>query len=384
MKDADCRFESQARKPGGAYSVRAAADARFAMFDGQPTLFSETSQSLYNLNPVAALIWCCFEGGGDMRTAETRLIESGVGSSEAHRYVDDAVVNWLQIGILHADFEPTQKYYAYSFRVENTWWRAETESRQVSRQIANLFDQNPADTLVSAATCLRVINVYGNFHVYLDEKRAFVCGADEVVPSTKSLIIEKILASHQRELAFHAACMSRGGRNLLVSGAPGAGKSTIALHLAAKGFEYRGDDITFVSPDGFAKGIACAPTVKSGAWDLVARIRPELSDKPVHHRLDGMSVRYLESGVTDQRAAPVGWIVFIKRVSGEGRGLERIGAADALRRLIEGSTCATGQLSVEGFVALRRLLDGAKSYELTYQRPDDAAERIAGICDVNA
>ena len=384
MKIADCGFTSQQREGAASYSLRTAIDVRFAMLDSQPTLFSETSQSLYALNPVAALIWCCLEGGGDAEAAQARLVEAGVESFEARRYVGDAVGNWLRLGLLHADFGPAQQRHACSFRVESTCWRVETESRPLSRQIATLFDPDPRDPPEAAATCLRVIEVVDKVHVYRDERRAFVCAADELAPLVKSLIVQQVLASNQGELAFHAACMSRGGGNLLVSGEPGAGKSTIALHLAAKGFEYRGDDIAFISPDGRARGIACAPTVKSGAWDLVARIRPDLLDMPVHHRLDGMRVRYLEPGAADQRANPVGWIVFIKRASAGGVEVEPIGAADALRRLIEGSTCAAEKLSVEGFVALRRLLEGAKSYDLTYQNSDEAAERIARICDVGA
>jgi hypothetical protein len=384
MKDADCRFESKARRPPQTCNVRTAADARFAMLDGQPTLFSEASQSLYRLNPVAALIWCCLEGGGDPREAEARLAEAGVADPEARRHVDDAVADWLRLGLVHADFGPTQQRYAYGFRVEDARWRVEATSARLAREIAALFDPDPKEAGEDAQTRLRAMEIGDDIHVYHDEKRAFVGKADEATPMAKSLIIEQVLASHRRDLAFHAACLSRGGRNLLISGEPGAGKSTLSLYLAARGFEYRGDDITLISPDGLARGIACAPTVKSGAWDLVARVRPDLADKPVHHRPDGMFVRYLEPGAADQRADPVAWIVFIKRVAGEGVEVERVDAADSLRRLIEGSTCASGRLSVEGFVALRRLIDGAGSYELTYRNCAEAAEKIVGICDVGA
>ena len=384
MISVDRRLESEARQPAAAYGLRTAADARFAMLDNQPTLFSEASQGLYALNPVAALLWCCFDDGGDVAQAEARLVEAGVGSAEARRYIDEAVANWLRLGLLHADFGPARERHAYGFRVENTRWRVEAENRRLSHPIAALFDPNPTDGQETAATRLRLIEIGDDIHAYRDDRRAFVCKADEVAPMAKSLIIEQVLASHRRELAFHAACMSRGGRNLLISGDPGAGKSTLALHLAANGFEYRGDDVTLISPEGLAKGIACAPTVKSGAWDLVGRIRPDLSNKPVHHRPDGMFVRYLEPGAPDQRADPVGWIVFIERAPGHGLEVARIGAADALRRLIAGTTCASGKLSVEGFVALRRLLDGAESYELTFQNSDEAAETISRICDVSA
>jgi hypothetical protein len=46
---------------------------------------------------------------------------------------------------------------------------------------------------------------------------------------------------------LHCACLDRGGSGLLVAGASGTGKSTLATALAAQGFSFLSDDWTYVS-----------------------------------------------------------------------------------------------------------------------------------------
>ena len=67
-------------------------------------------------------------------------------------------------------------------------------------------------------------------------------------------LAEKLLGDVCRELAaesrggllFHAAALSFGGGGFLVPGGIGAGKTTLALHLALMGFGYSTDEMVFV------------------------------------------------------------------------------------------------------------------------------------------
>lgn len=59
-------------------------------------------------------------------------------------------------------------------------------------------------------------------------------------------------------IELHASCVAAGGRGLLILGRPGAGKSTLALELAALGAALVADDRVALRRDGDAL-IASAP-----------------------------------------------------------------------------------------------------------------------------
>jgi hypothetical protein len=118
------------------------------------------------------------------------------------------------------------------------------------------------------------------------------------------------------DVALHAACLLSGGRGLLVSGRPGAGKTRLAVHLMEAGFEFAADDVVLIAPDGRVKGVPFALALKSGAWAMIEKLRPDIGESAVHTRPDGKRVRYLNAPRTVySTSVPVGWIVFIKRAS---------------------------------------------------------------------
>jgi hypothetical protein len=69
----------------------------------------------------------------------------------------------------------------------------------------------------------------------------------DCVPLTSCLadILRKILP--KRGMAtYHAACVARRNEGTLIFGAPSAGKSTMALSLLERGYDFLSDDIVFV------------------------------------------------------------------------------------------------------------------------------------------
>ena len=371
-------------KSAPAFGVHTARGTTFALFDGEATLFCESTQKLYALNPIAAVIWCSLEEGGSPQTARARLVEAGVHEAAAQTHVEDAVRNWLGLGLLVADFPPAQDRHTCAFHVGGRSFSVETPSQTLSHQISALFGSHASSVADANAVGLKVIDIDGSFQLICDESNVAVCKADELLPAIKAWATEQIVTQARPEIMFHAACMEWRGRTLLISGAPGAGKTTLALQLGAKGFGYGGDDITLISPDGLARGIPFAPTVKSGAWDVISRIRPELLNLPIHRRADDKEVRYLESRDVAEGSKPVGWIIFIRRDSGAAIEFTPVGALEAMRRLIEGAYSRDGCLSLAGFDALRRLLAGAKAFELTYEFSTGAADALTAFCNDGA
>ncbi|HUO55481.1 MAG TPA: PqqD family peptide modification chaperone [Rhodoblastus sp.] len=361
------------------YLARAAKDVVFALIDGEATLFSETAQELHALNPVAALIWCRLDESGDPNDACAGLVEAGVEPVAAARHVDDAIREWLERGLFRADFPPMQRRHACAFQIDDEKFVVETADRDLSRQIAGMFDPDPSWT-VGVAARFQVVDVGDSLHVHFEDRRIAVCDAVELLPTIKALATARILARPRREIMFHAACLTRGDRTLLLSGAPGTGKTTLALHLVANGFLYGGDDIALIAPDGSVRGLPLAPTVKSGAWPIVARLRPDLASALIHRRPDGEQAKYLALGAVDSAPHPAGWLVFLRRAPGAGVEFAPLDGVEAMRRVIEGAYSSSQRLSLAGFRALRRMLAGARSVELVYERSDDAAAALCDFC----
>jgi len=191
---------------------------------------------------------------------------------------------------------------------------------------------------------------------------------------------ERIIQRDQPDFALHAASLTLKEKGLILCGQPGIGKSTLALHLIDGGFRYCGDDIVLISPDGLAQGLPFAPTVKPGAWEAISRIRNDLDHAVVHDRADGMRVRYLPLTDVHEGSFAAAWIIFLNRIGGAAADLTPLGQIETMGRVIGGSFTANGRLSQKAFAALKKILVGAKSFELTYGDALQAARKLTGLC----
>lgn len=93
-------------------------------------------------------------------------------------------------------------------------------------------------------------------------------------------------ASQQWRVPVHAAAVSHGTRTLLLSGASGAGKSTMAYACVVAGFDLLAEDAVFVDLSGAQPRLwAHSPQLWMAA-DTV-RFFPELAGRPVVERPNG-------------------------------------------------------------------------------------------------
>jgi len=91
-------------------------------------------------------------------------------------------------------------------------------------------------------------------------------GADAVVAHGYSVLMHWALGQVRGHLLVHGAALARDGRGLVVAGRTGAGKTSVAAGLAARGWELLSDDVAALSlRDGrlhpFPKALSLRPGV---------------------------------------------------------------------------------------------------------------------------
>jgi hypothetical protein len=360
-------------------TLRPAASVSFSLLDRHPVLFDEATQKIYALNPVAAYIWCSLVDGMTASAICRALGEAGFTATEAADHLGHAMHDWLALGLLDAnlDFRPAS---CFSIVMGGLEIAIQTSSERLGRQMALLFCET-GRVAGPSSDAFQIIELGED--VYLFRNGAYVtrCAPEETAPALKAIITEQVLLRSSARPIFHAACLIWNGEAMLLNGPPGAGKTTLAVHLMQAGFGYAGDDIVLIEPGGCATGMAFAPTIKSGAWPIIGKLRPELDGCRVHRRSDGTRVRYLNVSCAPSRSVPIRWIIFIKRANTESLEFTPLGQLDSMRRLIAGSYSPDGKLNHSGFDAMKQVVLAASCFELSYSNADQAALGIAALCN---
>lgn len=362
---------------------RLAEGAAVVRLGDRMAVFSERGQMLFALNDSAAFLGSLLREGSSFQGLVDGIVERGFDPGSAAATVRSFLLRWSEAGLVVADLPSpaAEPALVQHIRVGGRAVRLAYDAALAAR-VAPTFDHLRSEAVDPCAN-------YANYRLWTESNLAFVSrnGPASIVtprqaaPVLKASLTEVVLAATGEQIALHAACLARGGRTMLLSGSPEAGKTTLALTLAAAGFDYQGDDIALFGRDGTVSGIPFAPAVKADAWNLIGTLRPDLWTTMVHERLDGKRVRYLPPpGRAKTDPLPLGWLIRLDRRDDGPANLSPLHPADALADIIAGAYSAARSLSVPLLEALVRAMAGARLHTLRYARAEDAAEALRALC----
>lgn len=262
------------------------------------------------------------------------------------------------------------------FRIGSDW-------RQPIRALERLYARYPADPLRPADATIRLeatrpwrrwirpaVHIHGDYRI----PDALPLPLSMGLLAAEMGMNLQVALGWRRHLLLHASAVARDGRALIMSGASGSGKSTMAALLGESvDWRFMGDEFTLVDPaTGDALAFPRAISLKNEAIKEVvahvpgARLGPLLTGTPkgdIRHLIppdDAISAM-------DIPARPA--LILFPEFGGESH-IRPLGQGEVFVRLTEASTNYVA-LGEDGFAALTRLVQETPAFSISY--PDSAS-----------
>jgi hypothetical protein len=212
-----------------------------------------------------------------------------------------------------------------------------------------------------------------------------VVRADVARCDARRFALNVVLVETLRHLSvgaiLHGAGVGVAGSAVLLVGKTGAGKSTLALGLAARGFEYLSDDLVPLSASGReVHAFPLAASVKEGSWRIVAEEFLSLGASLVLAFGERL-VRYVDpnaGGALASGSRTPALIVVPRFEAAAGAPLVRpLTPEAAFGALLDSGTEAVG--NPPSLRPLAELVNTTPAFEMTYSSLDDAADALRDL-----
>lgn len=372
-------------KPQGQYAfdwrlplARAASVSRLTI-GRSDTVFCERTQALSSLNETASRIWSVLESTGSCEAAVAQLMELGASEPQARAFVRSVAADWLKNGYFFPEHlrtgEPCgqHRYQIGPSSFELRYFG--NADPATGEEVLGAF--RPARE--HAAARLDVIGRDEVDFLFLGGACLGMHSREETPAIIKAIATEELSAQCETGFLMHGALLSVGGKTIVLAGHPGAGKTTLTLALAASGFDYAGDDIIHVSPEGRVLGLPFAAATKEGAWPLLEKYVPDLMDLPVRRRADDKLVRYVRPANTDAVERGIDFVLLLSRHPGASPRVESIDPVEALCFLLEGSFSQRRRIETPDLKSFAAAIGGAQCGRFTYSDLDPAVAAVKSL-----
>jgi len=341
-------------------------------------MFCERRQQVFEFNATLEAIWSALANGQTPQAAAGALVEKGLDQATAEAYVGGALHEWLKQG----DLTPSPVIDAIAGRPDHSR-NFQIDVLRISLRLFGDIDTDVIDAAFGQFAAdapgpeFAAMAYAGSVYLFDGGIALGATPPVEFTPLLKALFTERFLASSPDGFLAHAALLKRGGKAMLLSGEPGAGKTTLCVALGSAGWTLCADDIVRIDPSGRALGIPFAPAVKTGSWDLLAPYAPDLASQPVQLRTDGQWVRYLPMPASDGAPAPIGAVLLLARTLDGPPRLEPIDALEALTTILDGAYATGHRIDAQTLVALTAALTHATCARLHYSNLERAVQYVS-------
>ena len=376
------------------------AGPRFLALDDDVLLFSEGRQEVIALNATAAAIWMRLIDKTGIEQIVGDLVAEGLDESQARRGVQTIAEHHRRFGDAPAPprrrLDPARRRRSASFAPDPARPdRAQRTYRllrdQFTLHFADINDERRIHPFLRHLEAKSETPPLGrHFHTAV-----FTSGGDHIVATdgifedrcAERFDLAPLVHRHLQVLAvrstpyvidIHAAALAIGGRCLLLPGASGQGKSTLALALTTLGMELLSDEVAPI--DSRSLGVWPIPlcaSVKVGSDEALAPYFPELQKLARHTRWDDKVVHLVvpprpEGAARLDRPIKVGWIIFPDYAPGAAGALTPVSRATALQRLFTESSSLPGRLSSPRVEAMARWIGRLDCFDLRYGKLNQA------------
>ena len=162
----------------------------------------------------------------------------------------------------------------------------------------------------------RRYDIYGDGQTVRRNRRV-----KELLPFLEWAINARVIATRSDYLQLHAATLALDGQGVILTGSPGAGKSTLAAGLAARGWRYLCDEFALIDPLTLrAAPFPKALCIKAGSFDVVRSVNLKLAGDGYHVKGFKGPVGYVSApGISNSKSVesvPVRTIVFLNYAGG--------------------------------------------------------------------
>src|SRR3954468_20656154 len=155
---------------GFARVFRPVARASFSLLDDRPVLFSEASQKIYELNQVAAYIWCCLLDNKRTETICAYLTNFGLDPVTARDHLSQAIQRWFKLGLLGAQWE-LNRTHSFSARVGRLAFNIHPASKRLAQLLVPLFSE-VGNIIDDVEDTFDIVEMDGSDHIF--HNNAFV------------------------------------------------------------------------------------------------------------------------------------------------------------------------------------------------------------------
>ena len=355
----------------------------FLKIGDRKAVFSEDLQKIFELNDTAAYLASCMADTPSMADLQKNLERRGGSTPVALETIRKFVTEWSRAKLLSAIVstrglrqcrKESLSISGLSFALHH--YDAALTTR-ISPVFAHLQSQAQRD-----ADAFKIVANNSLAYVFQEGRPALVVEPNQAAPALKGILTEALFARAKFNLVLHCAVLVHRGQALLITGPPGAGKTTLTLALLNGGFEYAGDDVTLLMADGTVRGIPYAPAVKPGAWKLSEQFGVSLSGSAIHKRLDGKRVRYLSPAkLALQKPIKVKWIAILKRNASGPVELHPADVSTTLREFVGGAHARNQKMSEVQLRVLVNMISKTHPVVLSYSSANEAAKILEHRCE---